>query len=51
MGNFGFAVSLGKLGNKGDACDVLSKLNKEFPNRATSSINRAKELHAKLGCN
>lgn len=44
------AISLNKLGNNSDACDVLNKLDSQFPNRPASAVNRAKELRTKINC-
>ena len=44
------AISLGELGKKKEACAMLSKLNKEFKDRSTSSIKRTKDAINKYGC-
>jgi tol-pal system protein YbgF len=45
------ALSLGSLNKKSDACNILIKLDQEFPNRPSSSIKRAKDARIKFGCN
>lgn len=45
------ALSLGELKKNKEACSVLSKLESEFPNRASASKKRASDAEIKYGCN
>jgi tol-pal system protein YbgF len=44
------ALSLGELDKKKEACNMIGKLEKEFPSRAASSVKRAKDAKIKFGC-
>ncbi len=44
------ALALGSLNKNQEACSILSKLEAEFPSRASTSITRAKEAKIKFGC-
>lgn len=44
------ALSLGELKKKPEACNMLLKLESEFPNRAATSIKRTKDAKIKFGC-
>jgi tol-pal system protein YbgF len=43
-------LSLGELNQKEEACKILTKLEKEFPKRASASLKRAKDASIKFGC-
>ncbi|MCC8417225.1 MAG: tol-pal system protein YbgF [Rickettsia endosymbiont of Bryobia graminum] len=45
------ALSLGELKKNKEACSILSKLETEFPNRASASKKRAADAEIKYGCN
>jgi tol-pal system protein YbgF len=44
------SFSLAGLNKNQEACNMLDKLEKEFPNRPDSSIKRAKDAKGKFGC-
>lgn len=44
------SISLSHLHKKQEACSMLHKLNKEFPNRSGESIKKAADLKSKLEC-
>jgi tol-pal system protein YbgF len=44
------SFSLASLNKKQEACNMLDKLEAEFPNRPATSIKRAKEARSKFGC-
>jgi tol-pal system protein YbgF len=44
------AASLGHLKKSKEACSILDKISKEFPNKSTSAAKRIKELKDKFGC-
>lgn len=44
------AASLGYLKKGKEACSILDKISKEFPNKSTSATKRTKELKDKFGC-
>lgn len=44
------ADSLYHINRKTEACNMLDKLNKEFPKRSSSSIKDTKDLKVKIGC-
>lgn len=44
------ALSLGSLKKNTEACNILTKLDQEFPNRASASIKRAHDAKIKFGC-
>jgi tol-pal system protein YbgF len=44
------SYSLYYLGKKDKACDMLRRLDNEFPERPNSAKNRANELYNKIGC-
>lgn len=44
------ALSLGQISKTKEACSILDKLESEFPNRAATSIKRARDAKAKFGC-
>lgn len=47
---FKLSLSLGELDKLQEACDVLSKLDSDFPNREAASIKRAQDLKTRFGC-
>ncbi len=44
------AFSLGDLDRKKEACNILDKLDKEFPNRSNNSMIRTKHARSKFNC-
>lgn len=44
------SFSLASLNKKQEACNMLGKLEAEFPNRPAASIKRAKDARSKFGC-
>jgi len=44
------SLSLGEINKTKEACSILDKLESEFPNRAATSIKRAKDARAKFAC-
>jgi len=44
------ALSLGSLNKKQEACNMLGKLDAEFPTRSEASMQRTKEAKANLKC-
>jgi len=44
------SFSLASLNKKQEACNMLGKLEVEFPNRPATSIKRAKDARSKFGC-
>lgn len=44
------ALCLGELNKKKEACDMLERLEAEFPNRSSASIKRAADAKVSLGC-
>lgn len=44
------SFSLASLNKKQEACNMLDKLEIEFPNRPAASLKRAKEARSKFGC-
>lgn len=44
------AYALASLNKRQEACTMLDKLNKEFPDRPSASIKRASEARSKFGC-
>lgn len=44
------SYTLNILGKNAEACSMLDKLEKEFPNRAIDSIKRSKEAKSKFHC-
>lgn len=45
------SYTLNTLGRQKEACGMLDKLEKEFPNRSIDSIKRAKDAKTKFHCN
>ncbi len=45
------SISLEKIGKTKNACEMVNKLEKEFPIRSTSSIERTQEIKRKCKCN
>lgn len=44
------SLALNELNKNEEACNMLDKLDSEFPDRPAGSINRAKEARVKFGC-
>jgi len=44
------ALSLGYSNRKKDACEMISKLEAEFPNRPVDSIKKTKDARVEFGC-
>jgi tol-pal system protein YbgF len=44
------SLSLGELNKKKESCNIINKLETEFPSRSASSVKRAKDAKIKFGC-
>ncbi len=44
------SMSLGSIKKTKEACSILAKLDREFPNRSSTAIKRSKEMIDKYGC-